>query len=202
MASILLFNKPFMVLSQFTDKEQRETLSDYIQEPKTQGFYPAGRLDRDSEGLLILTNDGALQSRISHPKHKLPKLYWAQVEGEIDSDALRALRNGIQLSDGPTLPARAERIAAPDSIWAREPPIRKRAAQATSWLSLTIVEGRNRQVRRMTAAVGFPTLRLIRMQIGPWSLGELKPGGFRWENCNLPLNRAPKITRAKSTRPR
>jgi len=175
MSRILLLNKPFDVLCQFTDSEGRSTLAEFVQE---KGFYPAGRLDRDSEGLVLLTNDGQLQHCIAHPRHKMKKTYSVQVEGEIDETALDALRQGIELKDGPTRPAQAERIEEP-TVWPRNPPIRYRAQIPTSWLSLTISEGRNRQVRRMTAAVGFPTLRLIRCAIGPWRLEELAPGAYR-----------------------
>ncbi|MEO0632649.1 MAG: rRNA large subunit pseudouridine synthase E [Pseudomonadota bacterium] len=175
----ILFNKPFGVLSQFTDKgtagSTRPTLSAYIDLP---GVYAAGRLDRDSEGLMLLTSDGRLQARIAHPKFKAPKTYWAQVEGEITDDALAQLRSGVTLKDGPTRPAQAQRIAPPD-IWPRDPPIRFRKSIPDSWLSLTLTEGRNRQVRRMTAHVGFPTLRLIRVQIGDWRLDGLQPGEWR-----------------------
>lgn len=175
----ILFNKPFGVLSQFTDKSTagsaRPTLSNYIDMP---GVYAAGRLDRDSEGLMVLTSDGKLQARIAHPKYKAPKTYLAQVEGTITEKALHQLRNGITLKDGPTGPAKARAIAPPD-IWDRNPPIRFRKSVPDSWLELTLTEGRNRQVRRMTAHVGFPTLRLIRMQIGDWRLGNLAPGAWR-----------------------
>ncbi|MEX2963600.1 pseudouridine synthase [Microbulbifer sp. TYP-18] len=174
MSQIILLNKPYGVLSQFTDAEGRPTLSDYIQRT---GVYPAGRLDFDSEGLLLLTDDGQLQHQISHPGKKLPKTYWVQVEGEISPQALDILRNGVPLKSGLTRPARAKRLAAA-GVWPRHPPVRKRLSVPTSWLELTIREGRNRQVRRMTAAVGFPTLRLIRVAIGNWRLGTLQPGDF------------------------
>ena len=176
----ILFNKPFGVLSQFTDKgtagSPRPTLSTYIDLP---GVYPAGRLDRDSEGLMVLTSDGALQARIAHPKFKEPKTYWAQVEGEISQQALTALQQGVTLNDGRTRPARARAIAPPEGLWTRDPPIRVRRSVPDSWIELTIREGRNRQVRRMTAQVGFPTLRLIRTQIAEWQLGDLQPGHWR-----------------------
>jgi len=175
MISLLLFNKPFGVLSQFRNKPGQQSLADYID---LDDVYPAGRLDKDSEGLLLLTNDGGLQHHISHPKQKQPKTYWVQVEGEITTEALKQLGQGILLKDGPSKPAKARRIAEPD-VWPRDPPIRSRATIPTSWLELTLREGRNRQVRRMTAAVGFPTLRLIRYQIGPWTLDGLQPGEWR-----------------------
>lgn len=175
-AELLLFNKPFNVLCQFSRDGDGEVLGDYIKD--LPGFYPAGRLDKDSEGLLILTNNGALQHKIANPSQKMSKTYLAQVEGDIDESALASLRRGLNLKDGPTLPAEAERIAEPDWLWARTPPIRQRQSIPTSWLQLTIREGRNRQVRRMTAAVGFPTLRLIRRSIGPWQLADLQPGHF------------------------
>ncbi|MFA0812111.1 pseudouridine synthase [Microbulbifer epialgicus] len=177
MAKIILLNKPFGVLSQFTDDQGRATLANYI---RHKGFYAAGRLDYDSEGLLLLTNDGALQHQISHPKKKVAKTYWAQVEGEIDEEALMALRQGVELKDGRTAPAKAKRLAGVE-LWPRTPPIRERKSIPTSWLELTISEGRNRQVRRMTAAVGFPTLRLVRMGIGNWKLNTLQPGEYRIE---------------------
>ena len=180
--TLILFNKPWGVLSQFTDMGMtasadgpRATLSDYIDVP---GVYPAGRLDRDSEGLLILTDDGALQARISSPKHKTPKTYLAQVEGEPDDAALAALRRGVTLNDGPTRPAAVRRID-PPKLWDRDPPVRYRKSVADSWIELTITEGRNRQVRRMTAAVGYPTLRLVRWRIGGWEIGELGLGEWR-----------------------
>ncbi len=154
---------------------KRETLSDYINQP---GVYPAGRLDRDSEGLLLLTDDGRLQARIAEPKHKMPKTYWAQVEGEPDEATLDRLRRGIGLKDGKTRPAEVARMAEPD-IWARTPPVRFRKTVPDCWIKLTIREGKNRQVRRMTAAVGHPTLRLVRASIGEWQLGDLAPGLWR-----------------------
>ena len=178
MSRLILFNKPMNVLSQFTDRGSptaRATLSDYLGVP---GIYPAGRLDRDSEGLLLLTDDGRLQARIADPKFKLAKTYLVQVEGEPDDSALAALSKGVTLKDGPTLPAEAERIADPQ-LWPRDPPVRFRKTVPDSWLRLTIREGRNRQVRRMTAAVGHPTLRLVRWQIGDWSLDGLAPGEWR-----------------------
>lgn len=192
MASIIVFNKPYMVLSQFTDSDNRSTLADFLNQEQTKGYYAAGRLDRDSEGLMVLTNNGSLQSRIAHPKNKLAKTYWAQVEGEITADALAALRDGVELNDGPTLPAKAKAMIQPTTLWPRNPPIRERANKPTSWLKLTITEGRNRQVRRMTAAVGFPTLRLVRAQVGPWKLEQLQPGEYRWEDCHLPETTRPK----------
>jgi 23S rRNA pseudouridine2457 synthase len=175
MNTLLLFNKPYGVLSQFTDPEcgDRGTLSDYLEAP---GYRPAGRLDFDSEGLLILTNNGKIQSQIAHPKHKMTKVYWAQVEGEPDEASLMRFERGLILKDGPTLPAKARRIEEPPKLWSREPPIRVRAKIPTAWLEIELSEGRNRQVRRMTAAIGFPTLRLIRYAIGAWSLGALLPG--------------------------
>jgi 23S rRNA pseudouridine2457 synthase len=176
MSRILLFNKPYGVICQFSKDGLHPTLADYIAVPDV---YPAGRLDTDSEGLLLLTDDGKLQHRITDPKHKLPKTYWVQVEGIPDEGALAQLRQGVMLKDGLTLPAEAEAIAEPANLWLRDPPVRFRQAIPTSWLALTIREGRNRQVRRMTAAVGFPTLRLIRYRIGVWTLDGLDCGRWR-----------------------
>lgn len=176
MARVILFNKPYGVLSQFTDREgDRSTLRDYLDLP---GFRPAGRLDYDSEGLLLLTDSGALQAKVTDPRHKMAKTYWVQVEGEPREEDLEPIRKGLLLRDGPTLPARVERIEAPSGLWPRDPPIRFRARIATSWLRLTLKEGRNRQIRRMTAAIGYPTLRLIRIRIGNFSLEGLDPGDF------------------------
>ena len=172
MAAIILLNKPFGVLSQFTGSEQEQTLAQYIDVPD---FYAAGRLDKDSEGLLILTSDGKLQQQISNPRYNKKKVYWVQVDGDIDTAAISKLQAGVKLKDGMTRPAEAEKIPEPD-LWPRTPPVRFRKQIPTSWLQLTISEGKNRQVRRMTAAVGFPTLRLVRVQIGDWKLDELLPG--------------------------
>jgi 23S rRNA pseudouridine2457 synthase len=182
MARIILFNKPFRVLSQFTDEGGRATLADYLSLP---GFRAAGRLDYDSEGLLLLTDDGVLQQHIANPRHKQWKTYQVQVEGDIPDAALQALAAGIDLKDGTTLPARARRIQ-PPQLWPRNPPVRFRQSIPDSWLELSIREGRNRQVRRMTAAVGFPTLRLVRTRIGDWSLDTLQPGQFREEEVHSP----------------
>ena len=173
MSHILLFNKPYGVICQFSCDGLHTTLADYIALPD---FYPAGRLDTDSEGLLLLTDDGKLQHRITDPQHKLPKTYWVQVEGVPDENALEALRSGVKLNDFTTRPAQAHLIDAPANLWPRDPPIRFRKNIPTAWLELTLYEGKNRQVRRMTAAVGFPTLRLIRYRIGEWTLDGLAPG--------------------------
>ena len=173
---LIAFNKPFNVLCQFTDGAGRRTLADFV---TAKDVYAAGRLDYDSEGLLLLTDDGALQKRIADPQHKMKKTYLAQVERVPDDKALALLRLGVKLKDGMTAPAGAKRVEEPDWLWTREPPIRFRANIPTAWLELTITEGRNRQVRRMTAAVGHPTLRLVRVAIGAWSLDGLRPG--EWE---------------------
>jgi len=178
---LIVFNKPFNVLCQFTDKEGRRTLADFISVPRVR---PAGRLDYDSEGLLLLTDAGALQTRIAEPKHKLPKTYWAQVEGVPDTEALEKLRRGVQLSDGRTRPAQVRLIPEPE-LWPRDPPIRMRRNIPTTWIELTLTEGRNRQVRRMTAAVGFPTLRLVRVAVGPYRLAGLAPGEWREADAAL-----------------
>jgi len=175
---IILLNKPFNVLCQFTDKEGRANLSEYISIPD---IYPAGRLDKDSEGLVLLTNNGRLQQKIANPKHKLWKAYWVQVDGECDANAVSNLCKGIKLKDGLTKPAKVVLIQEPDNIWTRSPPVRHRANIPTSWLEISLQEGKNRQIRRMTAAVGFPTLRLIRHSIGDYTLDELKPGEYRSE---------------------
>jgi 23S rRNA pseudouridine2457 synthase len=172
---VLLFNKPFRVLCQFSGGEGRATLADYVRVP---GVYPAGRLDFDSEGLLVLTDDGALQARIADPRHKLAKTYWVQVEGVPSEAALARLRRGVRLADGTTLPAEAKEIPPPE-LWERTPPIRFRKRVPARWLELTLREGRNRQVRRMTAAVGLPTLRLVRVRVGAFELGALQPGEWR-----------------------
>ncbi len=173
MARLILLNKPFNTLTQFSG--EGDTLANYVKVP---GVYPAGRLDKDSEGLLLLTDDGKLQARIADPKFKLEKTYLVQVEGEPTDAALAHLRKGVTLNDGPTRPAKVERIDPPD-LWPRHPPVRFRKSVPDSWLSLTISEGRNRQVRRMTAAVGFPTLRLVRWRIGDWTVEGLAPGQWR-----------------------
>lgn len=188
MARTILFNKPFDVLSQFTDKgtegSTRRTLSDFIDIP---AVYAAGRLDRDSEGLLVLTDDGKLQQRIANPSNKWPKTYWVQVEGTPSDAALDSLRGGVDLKDGKTRPAQVERMDEPDILWPRTPPIRVRKSVPDCWLSITISEGRNRQVRRMTAAAGHPTLRLIRYSVGDWTLDGLLSG--TWNDA--PMHRIP-----------
>ncbi|MBK1700087.1 pseudouridine synthase [Thiococcus pfennigii] len=175
MARLLLFNKPYGVLSQFTGGGPGETLAAFIQLP---GLYPAGRLDKDSEGLLLLTDDGGLQHRLSHPRHKQWKTYWVQVEGIPEAGQLERLRRGVELNDGPTRPARVRPLAEP-ALWPRDPPVRFRRQIPTAWIEIAIREGRNRQVRRMTAAVGLPTLRLVRVAVGRWGLDGLLPGESR-----------------------
>ena len=172
---IVLFNKPFDVLCQFTDEQGRRTLADFI---KLKNIYAAGRLDRDSEGLLLLTDDGKLQHELTDPKNKKVKTYWVQVEGEISDEAITQLTEGIKLKDGLTRPAKAKIISQPENLWQRTPPIRERKNIPTSWLELSITEGRNRQVRRMTAATGFPTLRLIRYSIGDWTIDNIDNGDY------------------------
>ncbi len=173
MTRVVLFNKPFRVISQFRESGSKVTLSSFFNDPDLR---VAGRLDYDSEGLLLLSDDGQLVQKITNPRFKLKKTYWAQVEGQLTEDALEKLREGVELKDGRTLPANVKLMAEPANLWRRDPPIRFREAIPTSWLELTIKEGRNRQVRRMTAAVNFPTLRLIRVSIGDWSLDKLQPG--------------------------
>lgn len=197
MSRLILFNKPFQVLSQFTDSEGRSTLADYITES---GVYPAGRLDYDSEGLLLLTDDGQLQHRIASPDMKLPKTYVIQVEGDVTEEALQQLRKGVELKDGMTRPAKARKISNP-GFAERNPPVRKRQSIPTTWVELVISEGRNRQVRRMSAAVGFPTLRLIRTRIGNWMLEGIKEGDSAEIEVNLPVTakNTSSRTKAKST---
>ena len=182
MSSLILLNKPFKVLSQFTDDNGRDNLSSFINKP---GYYPAGRLDFDSEGLLLLTNDGNLQHLIAHPSHELSKTYWVQVEGVYNQDAIKQLQVGVMLKDGITKPAKVNHIQEPD-IWVRNPPVRYRQSIPTHWLEISITEGRNRQIRRMTAAVKLPTLRLIRVSIGDWNLESLMPGDFCMKTHSLP----------------
>ncbi|WP_313916318.1 pseudouridine synthase [Tahibacter sp.] len=182
---LLAFNKPYGVLCQFTDRStpRRPTLADYIRQPDV---YAAGRLDADSEGLLLLTDDGALAHRLTDPRHKQDKTYWVQVEGSLTDAALAALRDGVVLNDGPTLPAQARALAAPPALWPRDPPVRFRKRVPDAWLELTLREGRNRQVRRMTAAVGLPTLRLVRARIGAYALEGLAPGEWRIVDTDEP----------------
>lgn len=190
MATLILFNKPFRVMCQFTDDRgdadgnRRATLADWISIPDV---YSAGRLDFDSEGLLLLTGDGQLQHRIASPRHKMPKTYWVQVEGEITPEALKRLREGVEMKDGKTRPAEVAPMEPPE-LWPRNPPVRYRESVPTSWIRMTITEGKNRQVRRMTAAVGFPTLRLVRYGIGEWTLDGLAPGEFRKLTVHTPAS--------------
>lgn len=193
--TLLLLNKPFRVLTQFASQDGKATLRDFVHAP---GMRPAGRLDYDSEGLVLLTSSGKLQARLTDPRWKVPKTYVVQVEGEPDEGALSQLRAGVLLNDGPTLPAEAERIDEPDWLWPRDPPIRFRKAIPTSWIRLTIREGRNRQVRRMTAAVGYPTLRLIRWSVGPWTIEGLPPGASRF----VPSSELSQIPGHSRSRPR
>jgi 23S rRNA pseudouridine2457 synthase len=179
----ILFNKPYGVLCQFTGDGARATLARYVDVPDV---YPAGRLDADSEGLVVLTADGRLQARIAQPRARLPKVYWVQVEGAPGAAQIHALAHGVELPDGKTLPAAARSIDEPAGLWPREPPIRVRRAIPTAWLEITLTEGRNRQVRRMTAAVGLPTLRLVRYVVGPWSLAGLAPGEWRSARASIP----------------
>ena len=195
MSKLVLFNKPYNVLSQFTDSEGRSTLADYLQQDKV---YPAGRLDYDSEGLLILTDDGKLQHQISNPAAKMNKTYWVQIEGEPTEQDLIPLRQGILLNDGPCRPATVKHIDEP-ALWPRKPAIRQRQSIPTCWLEITISEGRNRQVRRMTAAIGFPTLRLVRYSIGQWQLDDLAPGQYRELTVHAPKTRAGSRGRRKHT---
>ena len=176
MTHVVLLNKPFRVMSQFREFGSKLTLSSFISDPKLR---VAGRLDYDSEGLLMLSDDGQLVQKVTNPRFKLKKTYWVQIEGEVSTQALELLQNGVALKDGKTRPANAKRISEPTGLWPRDPPIRYRESIPTSWLQLTIAEGRNRQVRRMTASVGFPTLRLIRVRIGDWNLDKLKPGEWK-----------------------
>jgi len=201
MSSLILFNKPYGVISQFTagssgDKD-RPTLAQYIKLPNV---YPAGRLDHDSEGLLLLTDDGKVQHYIAHPAHKLPKTYWVQVEGAPNSYALTKLRQGVELNDGITLPAEARLIPTP-KLWERDPPIRSRVNIPTQWIEISITEGKNRQIRRMTAAVGHPTLRLVRVKIGNWTLEGIAPGEYKATAINLPKSALADVPRGRTNRP-
>lgn len=201
MSSLILFNKPYGVLSQFTPgnsgDQNRPTLAQYIKLPNV---YPAGRLDHDSEGLLLLTDDGQVQHHIAHPAHKLPKTYWVQVEGAPNSYALTKLRQGVELNDGITLPAEARLIPTP-KLWERDPPIRNRVNIPTQWVEIVISEGKNRQIRRMTAAVGHPTLRLVRVKIGTWTLEGIAPGEYKATTINLPKSAMTEAPRGRNNRP-
>ena len=185
---LILVNKPYQVLCQFTDPDGRATLADYVDTP---GVYPTGRLDYDSEGLLLLTGDGRLQARISQPRSKLPKRYWAQIEGTASDEQIKTLLDGVKLKDGMTKAVAAKRIESPPALWDRDPPIRYRKTVTDSWIEITLAEGRNRQVRRMTAAAGLPTLRLIRYAVGPWTLDGLAPG----ESREIPTQEAWRLLR-------
>jgi len=176
MQSLILFNKPYGVLSQFTDHDDRPVLADYV---PVSGVYPAGRLDRDSEGLMVLTDDGKLQAKIADPEHRMSKTYWAQLEGRPGNEAVQQLQAGVKLRDGMTRPAKLRLIDPPPQLWERDPPVRYRKKIPTQWLEITLKEGRNRQIRRMTAAVGYPTLRLIRYRVGSWTIDGLMPGEWR-----------------------
>jgi 23S rRNA pseudouridine2457 synthase len=201
MSSLILFNKPYGVISQFsagsTGDQNRPTLAQYIKLPNV---YPAGRLDHDSEGLLLLTDDGQVQHHIAHPAHKLPKTYWVQVEGAPNSYALTKLRQGVELNDGITLPAEA-RLIPPPKLWERDPPIRSRVNIPTQWVEIVITEGKNRQIRRMTAAVGHPTLRLVRVKIGNWTLEGIAPGEYKATTINLPKSAMTEAPRGRNNRP-
>ncbi|SEI71868.1 23S rRNA pseudouridine2457 synthase [Allopseudospirillum japonicum] len=196
MSTLYLFYKPYQVLSQFSDDKGRTTLADYIKVPN---IYPAGRLDYDSEGLLLLTDEGALQARITEPKYKLPKTYWVQVEGQITDEALEKLRKGVELNDGMTRPAKAAHFQAPAWLPERPEAVQPRPGLGTSWIELTLLEGRNRQVRRMTATVGFPTLRLVRYAIGTWTLDFIKVGRYRTTEVHMPVATA-SVVRKPSTK--
>ena len=182
MSRLILFNKPYGVICQFRSKQSSLTLADFIDIPE---FYPAGRLDKDSEGLVLLTDDGKLQARIAEPRFKLPKTYWVQVEGEMNSEAFTRLTRGVTLKDGKTRPVRVHHLTTVP-LRPRNPPVRIRATIPTSWIELTISEGKNRQIRRMTAAIGYPTLRLFRCRVGPWQVEDLEAGEFRELDVNLP----------------
>jgi 23S rRNA pseudouridine2457 synthase len=176
MSKLLLFNKPHGVICQFSANDKHTGLAEFI---PVKNVYPAGRLDHDSEGLVLLTDDGRLQHKIAHPKNKMPKTYWVQVDNCISDEALAQLHKGVQLKDGMTKPSQCKRMNEPENLWPRDPPVRFRKNIPTSWIELTLKEGRNRQVRRMTAAVGFPTLRLIRVRVGEWEIEDLRPGNYR-----------------------